>query len=126
MLKTLFALFVLVALVGCGGGGGGGTVNFTVNTQWPAFDSGSANPLAKSRSIGIRVISVATDQQLWAGIVNRPADSGGTTTTRMDLNASGAVTVDVTGYSGRNFSGTITGQRDISAQVGDNITINSL
>jgi hypothetical protein len=127
MLRAFFALFVLVALIGCsGGGGGGGTVNFTMNTNWPAFDGTSENALAKSRSIGVRVLSVASGNQLWAGIINRPSDAAGSTTTRMDLKESGAVNVDVTGYSGRNFSGNITGNRVIPAQVGDNITINSL
>jgi hypothetical protein len=127
MLRILFALLVLVAMVGCGGGGGGnGTVNFTVETQWPAFSSTSENALARSRSVGIRVNSVSTGNQLWAGIVNRPSDSGGTTTTRMDLKSTGAVIVEIRGYSGRNYSGTETGRRDIPAQVGDNISFNSL
>jgi hypothetical protein len=127
MVRTLFAFFVLLVLIGCGGGGGGGgTVNFTVRTDWPAFNNTSENALARSRSVGIRVNSLATGNQLWAGVVNRPSDGAGETTTRMDLKSTGAVVVELRGYSGRNITGTLTGQRDINAQVGDNITYSSL
>jgi hypothetical protein len=128
MTRVFLALAAMLVMFGCaGGGGGGGNVNFTVNTEFPAFNADSPNKLAQARSLWVFLVSEGDNVRQWAGIVNRNSDLAETITKRMDVPTGSSYKVDVLAYSERDGTGSVVGQATITGQpVGSTVTIASL
>jgi hypothetical protein len=100
-----FALLLILSLMGCGGGGGGGgNVDYTVNTQFPAYDAQSTNPLARARSVWVVVYPANNNTGRWADMLPRPSEAGGTITRRISAD-NPMVDIQVRAYASTDGTG---------------------